>query len=321
MMLSFLTRWLLGTALMLPAALALQAQAASEQIRSQAPGYYRTMLGDYEITALSDGTAALPVDELLLNTSREKVRAALKANYLPLPAPVSVNAYLINTGARLILIDTGGGALFGDALGKLAANLRAAGYQPEQVDEIYLTHLHTDHVGGLTRERTAQFPNAVVRMAREEADYWLSEENLAKAPAERKAFFEGVRASLAPYIASGRLQPFEGEPQLAPGIRPIMTRGHTPGHCVYVVESAGQKFMVLGDLIHVAAVQFAHPEVAIQFDSDPREAVNARKRTFDDAARRGYLVGAAHLSFPGLGHIRARKPGYLWIPVEYQSVP
>ncbi len=107
------------------------AKAAGPQIKTQAPGYYRMMLGDFEITALSDGTVELPVDKLLTGAKPGQVQKALQRSYLSAPLETSVNGYLVNTGAKLVLIDTGAAGLFGPTLGKLLANLKASGYQPE----------------------------------------------------------------------------------------------------------------------------------------------------------------------------------------------
>ena len=125
------------------------AHAAAPQVKTQAPGFYRMALGDFEITALSDGTVALPVEKLLAGMPAAKVNKALASASLKSPVDTSVNGYLINTGAKLVLVDTGAAGLFGPTLGNLVANLKAAGYQPEQVDEVYITHMHADHVGGL----------------------------------------------------------------------------------------------------------------------------------------------------------------------------
>ena len=107
------------------------AHAAAPLVGTQAPGYYRMMLGDFEITALSDGTVELPVDKLLTGAKPGQVQKALQRSYLSAPLETSVNGYLVNTGAKLVLIDTGAAGLFGPTLGKLLANLKASGYQPE----------------------------------------------------------------------------------------------------------------------------------------------------------------------------------------------
>jgi len=296
------------------------AHAAAPQVKTQAPGYYRVMVGDFEVTALSDGTVALPVDTLLTNTTKAKSDKALAHDFLKSPVDTSVNGYLINTGAKLLLVDTGAGALFGPTLGGLSESLKAAGYQPEQVDEIYITHMHADHVGGLMAGGKIVFPNAIVRADQRDADYWLSQANLDKAPTDAKGFFQGAMASMNPYVAAGKFKPFNGNTELAPGVKAIAAPGHTPGHSIYVVESAGQKLVLWGDLMHVAAVQFAEPAVTIQFDTDSESAAAQRQRAYADAAKGAYLVGSAHLSFPGLGRLRAEGKGYKFVPVNYSGL-
>jgi glyoxylase-like metal-dependent hydrolase (beta-lactamase superfamily II) len=295
------------------------AQAAAPMAKSPAPGYFRVMVGDFEVTPLSDGTVDLPVDQLL-HQKPEQTKAGLAKSYLKLPLETSDNAYLVNTGSKLVLIDTGAGALFGPTLGKLVTNLKAAGYQPEQVDEIYITHFHGDHVGGLASNGQVAFPNATVRAAKQEAEFWLSEANMNKAPADKKGFFQGAMASVNPYVKAGKFKPFEGNVELVPGIRANGDAGHTPGHTTYEVESKGEKLVLIGDLIHVAAVQMENPAVTIGFDSDEKAAAAARKKEFDAAAKGGYLIGGAHLQFPGMGHLRAEGKGYRWIPVNFTQM-
>lgn len=294
--------------------------AAAPMVKTQAPGYYRTFVGDFEITTLSDGTVALPVDKLL-KTDPKAVKKALTAHDQNLPLETSVNGFLVNTGAKLVLIDTGAGSLFGPTLGKLVTNLKAAGYTPEQVDEIYITHMHPDHVGGLSVNGQRVFPNAIVRADQKDADYWLSADNLAKAPEDAKGFFQGAQAMLKPYVDAGKFKSFSGDTDLVPGIRAVVTYGHTPGHSVYEVSSKGQRMVMLGDLIHVAAVQFDQPRVAIAFDTDTKNAVKQRTATFNAISKSGAEAAGAHLAFPGLGHIHREKMHYQWIPLNYQSAP
>jgi glyoxylase-like metal-dependent hydrolase (beta-lactamase superfamily II) len=296
------------------------AHAAAPQVKTQAPGFFRMMLGDFEITALSDGTVALPVDKLLTRTTPAAVQKALARAGLSAPLETSVNGYLINTGAKLVLVDTGAAGLFGPTLGNLVANLKAAGYQPEQVDEIYITHMHPDHVGGLMAGEQLVFPNAVVRADQKDVDFWLSKTNFAAAPESAKGFFQGAMASINPYVAAGKFKPFAGDTELVPGVRAAASHGHTAGHSTYVVESQGKKLVLWGDLMHVGAVQFAAPAVTIQFDTDPKAAAAQRLRAFADAAKNGYFVAAAHLSFPGIGHLRAEGKGYAFTPVNYSGM-
>ena len=296
------------------------AHAAAPMAKTSGPGYYRMMLGDFEVTALSDGTVDLPVEKLLTNTTPAKVNAALARTFQKTPVELSVNGYLINTGSKLVLIDVGAAKLFGPTLGRLSANLKAAGYQPDQVDEVYITHLHPDHVGGLMDGDKMAFPNATVRADKHDTDFWLSQANLDKAPADSKGFFQGAMASLNPYIKAGKFSAFEGNTDLVPGVKAIAAHGHTAGHSTFAVESKGQKLMLWGDLVHVAAVQFDDPSVTIQFDSDAKAAAAQRKRAYADAAKAGYLVGATHIAFPGLGRVRANGKAYTWVPVNYTNI-
>jgi glyoxylase-like metal-dependent hydrolase (beta-lactamase superfamily II) len=293
--------------------------AAAPIVKTSAPGYYRMMLGDFEITALSDGTVDLPMNKLLTNTTPGKVDRALSKSFLKSPVETSVNAYLVNTGSKLILVDAGAGTLFGPTLGKLLANLKASGYQPEQVDEVYLTHIHPDHVGGLMTSDKLAFPNAEVRVDKRDADFWLSQANMDKAPADAKGSFQGAMASLNPYAKAGRLKPFDSGVELTPGIKAVSTPGHTVGHNAFVIQSKGQTLALWGDLVHVAAVQFEQPGVAIQFDTDSKAAVAQRKKAYTEAVKQGYLVAGAHLPFPGIGHVRTEGKGYAWVPVNYSA--
>ncbi len=311
-----------GLAFAPAASLVSVAAAAAPMAKTQAPGFYRMVLGDFEVTAISDGTVKLPVKDLLTNTTPAKVDAALKRAAIAYPVETSVNAYLINTGSKLVLIDTGAAGLFGPTLGNLIANLKASGYQPEQVDEIYITHMHADHVGGLMSGGAIAFPNATLRIDKADTDFWLSEANMNAASADSKGFFQGAMASVNPYVAAGKLKTFEGGVELVPGIRSQATHGHTAGHSIYIIESKGEKLVLWGDLMHVAAVQFDNPAVTIKFDSDSKPAAKERKKAYADAAKGGYLVGVSHVSFPGLGRVRANAggKGYTWMPVNYSSL-
>ncbi len=315
---SWLTRGLAAGALAI--GLIAAAHAGAPMAKTQAPGYYRLMLGDFEVTALFDGAIDLQPTKLLTNTTPKQVVRLLDRSFEKEPVATSVNAYLVNTGSKLVLIDAGTGGFFGPALGGLVNNLKAAGYQPEQVDEIYITHMHADHLGGLVAEGKAVFANAVVRADKHDADFWLNPANAEKAPAEMKDFFKAATSSLAPYVSAGRFKPFDGDTELVPGVKAVAARGHTPGHSVYVVESKGQKLALWGDLMHVGAVQFPHPEVTIQFDTDSKAAAAQRKKAYADAAKGRYLVAAAHLPFPGIGHLRAERKGYAFVPLSYTPV-
>jgi glyoxylase-like metal-dependent hydrolase (beta-lactamase superfamily II) len=298
-------------------AYATHAHAAAPVAKTQAPGFYRMMLGDFEVTAISDGVVTLPMGKLLTNATPQRVEQLLKRAYLQDPIPTSVNAFVVNTGSKLVMVDAGAGTLFGPTLNKLVDNLKAAGYQPEQIDEIYITHMHGDHVGGLVSGDRMVFPNAIVRADKRDADFWLSQAKMDAAKEDERPAFKGAMVSLNPYVAAGKFKPFDGATDLVPGVRAVSAYGHTPGHTMYLVESKGQSMLMLGDLLHVAAVQFPDPSVTIQFDTDSKAAAAARKKVYADVAKQGRWIAVAHVSFPGIGHIRQDGTGYIYYPVNY----
>jgi glyoxylase-like metal-dependent hydrolase (beta-lactamase superfamily II) len=313
--------------------IAAPASAAAPQVQTQAPGFYRMMLGDFEITALLDGTHPFPDVAVLTKPApgadvgqsklfdeyAGEANALLAAADLKVPTEGSINAFLVNTGAELVLIDSGAGTLYGACCGHLIDNLRAAGYRPEQVDAVFLTHLHADHVGGIAPGGKMAFPNAVIRASKLDADYWLDDANERAAPAFLGSMFEGDKASLKPYIATGQFQPFDGAAELVPGIRAIPAPGHTPGHTFYMVESKGQRLLIWGDVVHVAAIQFPDPAVSVEYDTNPKQAEATRVAIFSEAARTGLSIAAAHISFPGLGHVGVRGNQFVWLPAEYTT--
>ncbi|TCV93432.1 glyoxylase-like metal-dependent hydrolase (beta-lactamase superfamily II) [Luteibacter rhizovicinus] len=301
------------------AASAAPVYATAPMMQRQAPGFYRMMLGNDEIIALSDGTFDLPTDKLLVAPDPKRMATLLARAHDGTAVETTVNAFLVNTGSKLILIDTGSAELLGPTLGKVLDNLRAAGYQPEQVDEVLITHLHVDHVGGLLNNGKPSFPNATVRVSKAEADYWLNPANKDKAPESVRSGFVGAAAALKPYIDAGRFKTFSGAAVLEPGITAVASPGHTPGHVSYRVESQGKTMLFWGDLVHVADVQFAAPAITIAFDSDQPAARSARTAAYADAARKGYWVAGAHLPFPGIGHVESTSGGNVWAPVAWSE--
>nr|WP_119155951.1 MBL fold metallo-hydrolase [Caldimonas tepidiphila] len=297
------------------------AQAAGPVQTTQVPGYYRHAVGGFQLTALHDGQ--LEIDpKLLKNASPQQLQALLSESFRKSPTPTAVNAYLVNTGDKLVLVDTGAGRLFGPTLGRAFANLKAAGHEPAQIDAVLLTHLHGDHVGGLIDEQGGMaLPNAEIHVAKKEADFWLNPEVMAKAPKEAQPFFQAAQKAVAPYREAGRLKIFDGEAELLPGVRAVATPGHTPGHTSFLFSSKGEQVLVWGDIIHSAAVQFARPKVTIEFDTDAKTAAATRERVLADTAKRRLLVTGAHLPFPGIGHVRAERGAYTWVPIDFSSMP
>lgn len=325
----------LGTVL-LAAVLALApetrpAHAAADQVGVQAPGFYRMRLGRFEITALSDGTHTFPIPtvlviarsdgatEPLIRARPGEAEALLAEQHLSMPFEGSINAFLVNTGTRLVLIDTGAGALYGECCGKLVANLRAAGYRPDEVDDVLMTHLHRDHVGGVTVDGKMTFPNATIHASRKDIDFWLNPANQASAPAGFLPMFQAAQTLLKPYVDAGRLQAFDAGGEVLPGFTSIATPGHTPGHTSYRVVSGGETILIWGDIVHVSPIQFPDPHVTVTYDADHDGAEATREAIFSEAVQKGYWVAAAHIAFPGIGHIGTRDGHFFWLPAAYTT--
>lgn len=294
------------------------AQTAPAALPAQ-PGYYRLKVGAVNVTVLADGTLPQPLHELLANTTPAEIDQLLAHANVPYPVETSVNAYLLDLGTRLVLIDAGGGDFAGPLLGHLVPALRAAGYQPEQVTDILLTHFHADHVAGLMTGSQRTFANATLHYSKPEADYWLSEANLATAPVGLKKNFGAAQAAIRPYVAAGKAQPFTTGGPLFAGVQAITSYGHTRGHAFYALESQGQKLVFWGDMMTAPPVQLQKPAITSVYDTDPKQAAAVRLRAYADAAQQGYWVAVAHVSFPGVGHLRPNGSGYDWLPINYSS--
>ena len=296
------------------------APAAAPKAGFQVPGFFRMQLGDLEVTSLDDGGFAFPPE--MMKADLDQVVQLIGRDFPSDPPKFdgSIAGFLVNTGRQLILVDAGIGH-FGNfpGTGKLATNLRAAGYRPEQVDLVLITHMHFDHIGGLlTKDGKRAFPNAVVRMAQAESDYWLSKDAAGSAPKDGPDFFRYAREAAAPYLAAGRWKPFAGTEELAPGVRPYPLAGHTPGHTGYEFSSKGERLLAWGDTLHMAPVQFPHPEIGIAFDIDSQQAIEQRLKLFDAVADdRNVVIAAPHIGFPSMGRILRQDSGFGWVPIRY----
>lgn len=290
--------------------------------KTQVPGYYRMALGDIEITALFDGATQLD-PKLLKNTSAREVSSLHQRMFVKgSTMQIAVNAFLINSGGKLVLVDAGAAKVLGPKLGQIVANLKAAGHTPEQVDAVLLTHLHGDHVAGLVdADGKAVFANAEIWSAKADNDFWLSEEIAARAPQQFQPFFKMARDAAAPYLKTGQWKTFASDRELLSGIASYAANGHTPGHSGYLVGSGGERLLIWGDIVHDHAVQFVRPQVAIEFDNDPKAAVVTRKQILAKAAKERLLVAGMHLPFPGIGHVRKEARGYSWVPIDFAPLP
>lgn len=279
---------------------------------------HRMKLGDFEVTTLLDGFIDLPPAVLL--GDQELVKRHLEAAGLwGSPIRTAVNSFLVNTGDKLVMIDCGGARMLGPTAGRMPQALQQLGIDPGQVDEVYITHMHGDHLhGAVTPEGAKLFPNAVLRIAKADVDYWANPAVEAAAPDNQKGRFVAAKRAVAAY--GDRLQPFELGAELTKGIRSVPAVGHTPGHSCYLVTSGTAKLLLLGDTMHVAPVQFPRPEITVGFDYNQDAARSRRRELFEMAVRENMLIGAVHLPFPGIGRLRtgSNASGFVYEPMPWQ---
>ncbi|MEJ8572368.1 MBL fold metallo-hydrolase [Microbaculum marinum] len=277
----------------------------------QVAGLYHRRIGDVTVTALSDGYLDAPF-EVLRDIEPADADSLLKGAYRPSPPRISVNCFLIQTGERVGLVDTGSGETMGPTLGRLPGLLARMDLTLADVDTVLLTHMHPDHSNGLTAEDgTALFPNAELVVSEQEIGHWYDDAAMARATESQKTrYFGWGRFQTGPY--RDRVRHAAGE--VLPNVTAVPLAGHTPGHTGYQVASGDDALLIWGDIVHVPDIQSRHPEVTMVFDSDPEQAVATRRRMFDMAASDGLLVAGMHVHYPAFAHVVRRGDAYALEP-------
>lgn len=280
------------------------------------PGFRRTRVGDAEVIALIDGIARRPLgEEFVKNAPLPEVRALLASQGLPTThIDIPFTPFLILSGGRKVLLDTGLGEFGGPNAGKLLAQLRAAGVGADEIDTVLITHYHGDHINGL-RNKAGEFafPKATVMVPAPEHAFWMDDAKMAAAPAGMKGAFENARRTFASMPAD-KLRTFEPGSALVAGIRSIAAYGHTPGHTLFELNSAGQSFLYVGDLTNVPALFARNPDWAVTFDMDAEAARKVRRATFERIVSQNALIGGFHFPFPAFGRAVASGQGYAFQP-------
>lgn len=283
----------------------------------QAGDIQRFRLGDLRITALSDGTVPQDLHELLRGITPQEVDDLLHRAFLKNPVEASINAFLLETPEGLVLIDAGAGEVFGPGFGgRLVDSLAVAGVEPSQIRHVLITHVHSDHSGGLVVGGRPVFPNAVIHVGKPDVDFFLGAKG-ADRLGYAEQYFTEAETALRPYLDQGRLKTFEDGEEILPGVTAAIHPGHTPGAAFFTVRSDEDAIVFIGDAVHVSAVQLPRPGVTIVYDVVPDQASAVRRQAFDLFAQERALVAAPHLPFPGIGRLRRDDDGYAWVPAEY----
>jgi len=260
-------------------------------------GIYTFKVGQYEVYILveseRDGNTGILVgaDEAVLK------------RYIPAEGfKHTANAVLIKAPKQNILIDTGTGMG-----GIIVEKIKKLGVQPENIDAVLITHLHGDHFGSLQKDGAAVFSKAKVYLSAKELEYFT-----------KTQVNQGAVAALAPY--GSRVTTFEpGElgkklKEIVPGISPIAAYGHTPGHTLYLIENGKDKLLIIGDLLHIALVQFPVPEISATYDMDQKTAASVRRQVLDYAAKNKIPVAGMHIVYPGTGSVSVEGSGFKFTP-------
>ncbi|HXF89369.1 MAG TPA: MBL fold metallo-hydrolase [Xanthobacteraceae bacterium] len=299
------------------------ARAAAPFAGRQNPGWYRYKVGNFEVTVVTDGATSSPLsDAYVANAPKQAVNAALAADHLP-PDKV-FHAYtpvVVNTGSKLVAIDTGlGPGVFQQskgAAGQYHANLQAAGIDRAAVDTVIISHFHGDHINGLVGpDNKPAFPNAEVMVPEVEWAFWSDESNTSKLPEIARGQMGNVKRVFG--VLGNKVTRYQAGKEVVPGITAVASYGHTPGHTSHVIASGNSKVLVQADITAGAASIFVrNPDWQFVFDTDKPMAVQTRRKMYDMAAAEKMMIQGYHFPFPSLVYVEKSGNGYRLVPVPW----
>src|SRR5258708_727755 len=298
------------------------AQAAAPLARTQAPSFYRCKVGEFEVTVVNDGARAIPLPaQFVRNVGNEQVLAAAEAAYMPKGSIIApFNPIVVNTGAKLVLIDTGYVPGLGPPVVLLPPTSAAAGFDPKAIDIVLISQMHGAHILGLkTPAGALAFPNAEIKVPAIDWAFWMNDDNMSRAPEGFTKTSFGFNRKIFSNLAD-KVTRYEWGREVAPGITAVETSGHTPGHTSFVIASAASQLFFQLDVPNVPDLSLRNPDWQVMFDHEPEKAVATRRRVYDMASADQLLVSGYHFPFPGLGYIEKAGSGYRLIPAAWNPV-
>lgn len=291
--------------------------AAAPMLGVKRPEVCRFKLGAFEITNILDGIIQRPGPHPIFGENQPEavVQEFARANRLPatqLENPYTVT--LVNTGKELVLFDTGSGdGLRDKGRGNLLTLLPAAGYAPEQIDIVVITHGHPDHIGGLLENGAPAFPNARYVFSPAEFDYWKAGENIPEGRMKNRELFMKNAVPLAD--KSTFLTPGQ---DVVTGIQAVDAAGHSPGMLAFRIESEGRSLLLFADVTNHYVMSLMKPEWHVMFDADKDKAIATRKRILDQIAADQIPAIGYHMPFPAVGFVERSGEAFRWAPASYQ---
>jgi glyoxylase-like metal-dependent hydrolase (beta-lactamase superfamily II) len=320
---SFLKSMIAAPALATPALLLSRsdkavAQTPTAKTYNGTPGFYHYRVGDFKVTALLDGYFEMPTS-FIVGYDEKAAKQSTKQSYRRFTSQtvsVPVNAYVINTGKDVVLLGGGAPTFMSPTLGKLSANMAAAGINPADITKILLTHTHPDHVATLIKKDGSKyFDNATLVLSEAEWSFIHNDKVRNAAPKDFKGMIDFARTALAPY--KDQRQMFSGEKEVLTGISSSPLPGHTPGHTGYQLHSKGESLFFWGDVVHFSTLQFANPDWKVVFDADVEQARKTRRAIFERASAQKMAIAGAHIDFPGIGYVEKSGSAYRYISAPW----